>query len=120
MLCGILSAFFSGCCLNTQPQIVTNPNLTWEISQLQKIATALGCPSRHSSQQDMQELITDIKIRLNETDEYHGRLLSENEKQQIKDLLYGEDQILKTLASYDLFIQKINHRQIIVLPEEAW
>jgi hypothetical protein len=111
------SLFFFGCyCLNDQPQQAVNPDLTWENNQLRKIATQLGVSQSRASQLNMRELITDIQIKINETDEYQGGHLSEEEKKQIKDLLYGEDGILKTLEAYEFFIQKINNRRIIILP----
>lgn len=116
---GFLSLFFVGCfCLKDQPQDVVKPDLTWENSQLRKIATQLGVPQSRASQMNMRELITDIQIKMNETDEYQGDLLSEEEKKLIKGLLYGEDNILKTLKAYDLFINKINDKRIIMLQEK--
>lgn len=110
------SLFFFGCyCLN-DPSIDVNPDLTLENNQLRKIATQLGVSQSRALQLNMQELITDIQIKINETDEYQGGHLSEEEKRQIKDLLYGEDGILKTLEAYESFIQKINNRRIIILP----
>ena len=113
------SLFFFGCyCLNDQPQNVVKPDLTWENSQLRKIATQLGIPQSRALQLNMRELITDIQIKINETDEYQGGLLSKEEKKQIKDLLYGEDNILKTLEAYDLLVNKINNKRIIILEEK--
>lgn len=110
------SLFFFGCyCLN-DPSIDVKPDLTWENNQLRNIATQLGVSQSRTLQLDMQELITDIQIKINETDEYQGGHLSEEEKRQIKDLLYGEDGIIKTLEAYESFIQKINNRRIIILP----
>lgn len=110
------SLFFFGCfCLN-DPSKDVKPDLTWENNQLRKIATQLGVSQSRALQLNMQELITDIQIKINETDEYQGGYLSEEEKRQIKDLLYGEDGILKTLEAYDFFIHKINNSRIIFLP----
>ena len=119
MIIGFLSVIFSGCCFYQKPQIAVKPDLTWENSQLRKIAFQLGISQSRILQLNMQELITDIQIKINESDEYHGDLLSETEKKQIKDLLYGEIHILKILNDYDLFIQKINNRQIIILQDKS-
>lgn len=66
----------------------------------------------------MRELITDIQIRISETDGFYGELLSEEEKVLIKELLYGEEKILNKLDSYDLFIGRVNDNQIIIIKEQ--
>jgi hypothetical protein len=109
-----IALFCFGCCFNAPPQ---KTDMTWEKNQLIKIATQLGVAQSRASQLNMRELITEIEIKINETAEYYSGHLSEEEKKQINDLLYGEDRILKTLESYELFIKKINNRRIIILPE---
>lgn len=116
---GFISLFFFGCyCLKNQHLNDVKPDLTWENSQLRKIATQLGVPQSRASQLNMQELITDIQIKINETDEYQGGLLSEEEKKQIQDVFYGVEHLNKTLEEYEAFINKINNKRIIILQEK--
>ena len=92
--------------------------MTWENLQLRKIASQLGIPQSRLSRLNMRELITDIQIRISETDGFYGELLSEEEKVLIKELLYGEEKILNKLDSYDLFIGRVNDNQIIIIKEQ--
>ena len=116
---GFLSLFLFGCCcLKDQPSNDVKPDLTWENSQLRKIATQLGVPQSRASQLNMRELITDIRIKINETDEYQGSLLSEEEKKQIRNVFYGVEHLNNTLDEYESFINKIKNKRIIILQEE--
>ena len=114
----IVLSISSGCCFNAQPRKTIAPSMTWENLQLRKIASQLGIPQSRLSRLNMRELITDIQIRISETDGFYGELLSEEEKVLIKELLYGEEKILNKLDSYDLFIGRVNDNQIIIIKEQ--
>lgn len=114
----LLSLFFlsAGCYYNNPSLAPSKPlELNWELEQLRDIATICGVSSPQASQMNMQELLTDIKIKLNNTESYTGDVFSPNDLNKISGLLFGEDQILKILAEYSLFIKKIEGQQIVIL-----
>ena len=66
---------------------------------------------------DMKELLTEIKIQLNNRESYSNIVLTPQELNKISGLLYGNKQIIDTINEYDKFIKRINGKQILILED---
>ena len=92
------------------------PDLTHEMTQLRSIAITCGVAESQTANMSMMELLTDIKIRLNDSEKYYGHTLSEKDVKTISIYLNDQSRIVKNIREYDQFIKKINGKKLIVLP----
>ena len=117
ILIGSFLLFISGCC--SRPVIVQQgPDYSHEINQLRLIVEKLGIPESKASQMNLGELVTEIKIKMNDSVEYSGNYYSDEEFKRVMHFLYGEERLIEILNDYNKFIQSIKGKRIIVLPEE--
>ena len=117
LLIGLFIIFLSSCC--SRPVIVKqNPDYSHEINQLRLIVKKLGIPESKVSQMKLDELVTEIKIKMNESYEYSGKCYTDEELKRVIHFLYGENRLIEILNDYHQFIQNLKGKQMIVLPEE--
>lgn len=94
----------------------TNPSGYADLSELRQVANSLGIPEEKTSALSMNGLVSEIKIKLDETTKYHGNVLSEEEMKVLGVCLCKEPAILNTVKEYNSFVLKLNGKKIIVLP----
>lgn len=120
-----LNVFLPGCNSKTfhdndwdrQPSIVSkNPGAYADFSELRQLANSLGIPEEKTSTLSMEGLVSEIKIKLDETTKYHGKVLSEEELKVLSINLSDDPAILNTVKEYNSFVRKLNGKKIIVLP----
>lgn len=120
-----LNVFLLGCNGNTfrdkdwnrqQSNPDTNPSGYVDLSELRQLANSLGIPEERTSTLSMNGLVSEIKIKLDETTKYHGKVLSEEEMKVLSINLSDDPAILNTVKEYNNFVRKLNGKKIIVLP----
>lgn len=120
-----LNVFLLGCNGNTfrdkdwnrqQSNPDTNPSGYVDLSELRQLANSLGIPEERTSTLSMNGLVSEIKIKLDETTKYHGKVLSEEEMKVLSINLSDDPAILNTVKEYNSFVRKLNGKKIIVLP----
>lgn len=94
----------------------TNPSGYADLSELRQVAKSLGIPEEKTSALSMDGLVSEIKIKLDETTKYHGKVLSEEEMKVLSINLSDDPAILNTVKEYNSFVRKLNGKKIIVLP----
>ena len=87
-----------------------------DLSELRQLANSLGIPEEKTSTLSMEGLVSEIKIKLDETTKYHGKVLSEEEMKVLSINLSDDPTILNTVKEYNSFVRKLNGKKIIVLP----
>jgi hypothetical protein len=90
-----------------------------EMKELRSIAILCGGKKSRVQHLSMLELITDIKIRFNDSEKFYGESLNKEEWKDISDLLYAYKKALKKIKNYDQFIKKIDGKRIIILPDTS-
>ena len=93
-----------------------NPSGYADLSELRELANSLGIPEEKTSELSMDGLVSEIKIKLDETIKYHGKVLSEEEMNVLGACLSYEPAILNTVKEYNNFVRKLDGKKIIVLP----
>jgi hypothetical protein len=120
-----LNVFLLGCNGKTfhdndwdrQPSNVSkNTGAYADLSELRQLANSLGIPEEKTSTLSMEGLVSEIKIKLDETTKYHGKVLSEEEMKVLSINLSDDPAILNTVKEYNSFVRKLNGKKIIVLP----
>ena len=120
-----LNVFLLGCNGNTfrdkdwnrqQSNPDTNPSGYVDLSELRQLANSLGIPEERTSTLSMNGLVSEIKIKLDETTKYHGKVLSEEEMKVLSINLSDDPAIFNTVKEYNNFVRKLNGKKIIVLP----
>lgn len=120
-----LNVFLFGCKIRTfhdndwdrQPNNASaNSRGYTDFSELRQVANSLGIPEEKSSTLSIEGLVSEIRIKLDETTKYHGKVLSEEEMKVLSICLSDDLEILKTVKEYNNFVRKLNNKKIIVLP----
>ena len=93
-----------------------NPSGYADLSELRQLANSLGISEEKTSELSMDGLVSEIKIKLDETIKYHGKVLSEEEMNVLGACLSYEPAILNTVKEYNNFVRKLDGKKIIVLP----
>ncbi len=86
-----------------------------DISQLRTIALRCGVDDSKVDRMNADELLTEIKIKFNESNGYYGELLNEDEIKRVLKFLYGEDKYINILKEQFVFMQKIKGKDLIIL-----
>ncbi len=115
--CSIL--LFMSCC-SESPLIIEKPgpDYSHEINQLRLVVEKLGLSESQASQMNLNELVTEIKVKMNDYVYYSGESLSDADNKRIELIMFGETHLIKIVNDYNQFIQNIKGKKIIVLPEE--
>ncbi len=88
---------------------------TVDISQLRTIAQKCGVDESKVDSFNANELLTEIKIKFNESNSFYGETLNEDEIKRVELILFGEDKLLKILREQFEFLKTIKGKDIIIL-----
>ena len=101
----------------TEPITGGNGNSFQAISmeKLRSIALKCGVSSEKADKMDVEQLLTEINIKFNDSIGFYGNSLSGDEFKKVEDLLYGEDKIIGILKAQNEFIQKVQGKDIMIL-----
>ncbi len=103
--------------IGRQPPIITpidRENI--DLTELRKLANMLGISEEKTSALSMEGLISEMKIKLDESIKYHGKILSEEDMKVVGIDMSDDPALLETVREYNSFIQKLNGKKILVLP----
>lgn len=98
------------------PNISSNESEDIDLSELRKLANMLGISEEKASMLSMDGLISEIKIKIEDSTKYHGKILSEEDFKILRINLSDDPKILETVKEYNSFINKLNGKKFIVLP----
>ena len=98
------------------PNIASNKSENINLSELRKLANMLGISEEKTSALSMEGLISEMKIKVDDSTKYHGKILSDEEFKILSINLSDDPKILEIVKEYNIFINKINGKKIIVLP----
>ena len=96
--------------------IASNKRENIDLSELRKLANMLGISEEKTSMLSMDGLISEMKIKIDDSTKYHGKILSEEEIKILNINLTDDPKILETVKEYNIFINKLNGKKFIVLP----
>ena len=109
-----------GCCWNPQHKNMggnrQSETFEREKAELKSLARACGIPESKINTMSPLALISELKIKMGNSEGYYGRTLSETDMNNIKALLADEPQLERTIREYNAFIQKTKGHTVIILP----
>ena len=85
------------------------------VDELRFIAMKLGVAHESVDRMDSEQLLTEIKVKMNESIGFYANTLSAEEFKIVEDLLYGEEKIIGIIKKQNEFCQQIQGRDIIIL-----
>lgn len=89
---------------------------TPEMEKALAIAKLCGCAKNTLSSNSLLEILTDIKIVLdNKSDFYAGQLLTDEDWDTVEIFLYDKKSIVDILSEYNRFLNKLKNQRFIVL-----
>ena len=83
------------------------------------LASQVGIPKEKIKNKTTNELLLDIEIKLDETYEYTGKILTDEEMWGVSIYLNDQVPILKKITSYQEYIKTIRNKKVIVLSESS-
>ena len=108
-----------GCCWNPQHKNMggssQSETFEREKAELKSLARACGIPESKINTMSPLALISELKIKMGNSEGYYGRTLSEADMSKVKILLDDEPQLERTIREYNAFIQKTKGRTVIIL-----
>lgn len=110
-----------GCCWDPQHKNITpgrgsTESFEREKAELKALARTCGIPESKINSMTSLALISEIKIKLGNSEGYYGKTLSDADMSSIKALLADEPQLERTVREYDAFVKKAKGRTVIILP----
>ncbi len=85
-------------------------------NELRSLARVSGIPESQINSQSAIGLISEIRIKLENSNGYYGHYLSDKDMEILKDLLADEPQMEKIIQDYDAFIKQNKGKRIITFP----
>lgn len=101
---------------NITPGSGSTESFESEKTELKALARTFGIPDSKINSMTSLALISEIKIKLGNSDGYYGKTLSETDIRRIEALLADEPQLERTVREYDAFVKKAKGRTVIILP----
>ena len=98
------------------PNIASNESEDIDLSELRKLANILGISEEKASMLSMDGLVSEMKIKIDDSTKYYGKILSEEEIKILSINLSDDPKILETVKEYNIFIKKLNGKKFIIIP----
>lgn len=97
--------------------LVTTISSNTQTTDLTSLRTLAGqCGVANSQSLGFEALISEIKIKLGNKEQYYGKRLSEQELKDLSGFLADDPKLLRTIKEYDDFIRKLNGQKFVILP----
>ena len=117
--------FVSGCCFDPShrgigEQSAEVARLRQELDsqkpELRDLAKKCGVSESNIDSSSAAGLISEIKIKLDNSSGYYGRFLSDKDLALLKDLLADEPQLEKIVRDYDSYLKQNKGKSVLILP----
>ena len=87
--------------------------------QVMLLASKAGIPGNKIERSSTKELLLDIEFILNECHGYQGHILTDAEMSVLSNYLNDQPKILRTIKSYNNYMQIMRDKKIIAITENA-
>lgn len=85
--------------------------------QVMLLASKVGIPDDKIKKSSTKEILVDIELKLNEHHKYNGKILTAEEMDILSNYLNDQRHILRIIRNYHHYIQVVQDKKFIVLPE---
>lgn len=111
--------FIAGCvCKHNVPvsgeQNIKSDNVR---DQVVFLASKVGISDDRIKKSSTKEILVDIEVKLDENHKYDGKILTVEEMNVLSNYLNDQSHILRIIRNYHHYIQTMQYKKIIVLPE---
>lgn len=118
MISGVV--LFSACCGERIVYKGIKPDLSYEETQLRRLATKLGASSTSVERMELSELVSEVRSRIenNERPVARTESLGRDDWERINFSLERWEETIRKIEKYEKFVKSLQGKRIIILPEE--
>lgn len=109
------AGLFLGCCQEMRP-VSPEPDFEQEKAELRSLARHCGIPESQCNSLSALGLISAIRIKLDNTEDYYGSTFSRQELELLSNLVSDEPELMQRIRKYDDYIKKLKGHRVILLP----